>query len=112
MLALLLPLLTMAAATAADVIELRSGLRIEGTLKQASPAGVVVEVGGQVRTFEAGDVRAIYFTAPPPRPAAAPAGPVTGSPAVDELGSLKGLRAAAAGGGTSPRDYGVWRARQ
>jgi len=106
MLTPLVPLLVMAPPAAADVIELRSGQRIEGTLRQASPAGVVLEVGGQSRTFEANDVRAIYFTATAPRPAAAPAGPATAPAGADTWSSLKALRAAAAGG-ASPPDYGA-----
>jgi len=100
---LALPLLVMGPVTAADVIELRSGQRIEGTLHQASPAGVVLEVGGQARTFETDDVRAIYFTAAAARRPDV-AAPVTGSPAADASSSLAALRAAAAG---DPGDYGA-----
>ncbi len=59
---------TAVASSWADVIELKTGQRVEGTFKQATPAGVVIEVGGQPITFEQEKVRAIYFgPAPPPQ---------------------------------------------
>lgn len=60
----------------ADVIELKTGQRVEGTLKQATPASVSVEVGGQTITFTGDKVRAIYFgvaPAPVTKSAAPPA---------------------------------------
>ena len=51
----------------ADVIELKTGQRVEGTLKQATSASVSVEVGGQTITFEGDKVRAIYFGVAPSR---------------------------------------------
>jgi len=50
----------------ADVIELKTGQRVEGTLKQATPASVAVEVGGQTITFEGDKVRAMSFGSMPP----------------------------------------------
>ena len=77
----------------AEVVELSGGEWVEGRLKEVSPAGVVVEVGGQTITFPADRVVAIYFrstsqgapaqpapTAPPPPPAAAPLVPSAEAP--------------------------------
>jgi len=50
---------------AADLVELKSGERVEGTFKQATPTGVVIEVAGQTITFPLDRVRAIYFGAAP-----------------------------------------------
>ena len=50
----------------ADVVELKTGQRIEGTFKQATPTGVVIEVGGQTIRFDREKVRAIYFGSAPP----------------------------------------------
>jgi TonB family protein len=47
----------------ADTIELKSGERIEGTFKQATSAGPVIEVGGQSITIPLGRLQAIYFGA-------------------------------------------------
>jgi hypothetical protein len=83
--------------THADVIELKTGERIEGTLKQATPASVSVELGGQTITFEGEKVRTIYFgTAPSPQ------GPKTNGP--DGLAALKSLTAATRVG-LSYREY-------
>jgi hypothetical protein len=55
----------------ADVVELKTGQRVEGSFKQATSEGVVIEVGGQAITFELERVRAIYFgTAPASAPVA------------------------------------------
>jgi len=48
----------------AEMVELNGGDWVQGTLKEATPAGVVVEVGGQTIRFSTDRVRAIYFTAP------------------------------------------------
>jgi hypothetical protein len=56
--ALLLPLQL---AAYADVIELKTGQIIEGTLTQATQAHVSIDVGGQTITVEGKKVRAIYF---------------------------------------------------
>src|SRR5262245_32846098 len=65
----------------AEVVELTGGEWVEGRLKEASPSGVVVEVGGQTVTFPADRVVAIYFKGAsqgaPAQPA--PAAPVAGS---------------------------------
>lgn len=81
----------------ADVIELKTGQRVEGTLKQATPASVSVEVGGQTITFEGEKVRAIYFGAPltsQTQPSARD----------DAMKSLRGLRSVTEGG-VAYRDY-------
>lgn len=98
-LALVLLLGTHMSTASADVIELKTGQRIEGTLKQATPASVAVEVGGQTITFEGEKVRAIYFGAAPAVTSGAP------SLRGDALRALKGLQSATAGGVTY-RDYG------
>jgi hypothetical protein len=83
----------------ADVIELKTGQRVEGALKQATPASVSVEVGGQMITFEGEKVRAIYFGAAPAAAASVP------SLRGDAMRALKGLQSATEGG-ISYRDYG------
>lgn len=59
-----LALLCLVAGTArfvwGDVIELKTGQRVEGNFKQATPNGVVIEVGGQDIRFKTDQVRAIY----------------------------------------------------
>ncbi len=50
----------------ADVVELKTGQRIEGTLRQTTQAGVVIEVAGQMIRFDREKVRAIYFGPAPP----------------------------------------------
>jgi hypothetical protein len=94
----------------ADVVELTDGERVEGALTEATPAGVLVEVGGQRIRFEVSKVRAIYFgpsvrppaqpetTAPPLQPAKAP------TPAPGVLNLLQSLRSAV-GNGIGLREY-------
>jgi len=77
---------------AAEVVELSGGEWVEGRLKEVTPAGVVVEVGGQTITFPPDRVLAIYFRstsqgapaqpalAAPPPPAAAPLPPSAEAP--------------------------------
>ena len=55
--------------SSAEVLELKTGVRLLGTLQQATPAGVVIEVGGETITLELEKVRAIYFEATPSGPA-------------------------------------------
>jgi len=55
-------------AVSAEVVEFVGGDRVEGTLKEATPAAVIVEVAGQSIRFETGKVRAIYFRSPVPTP--------------------------------------------
>jgi hypothetical protein len=70
---LLVAALAAASPASADVVELRSGERVEGTFKGADETAVRIEVGGRVVTFSPDRVRAIYYGAPPaPAPAAGP----------------------------------------
>ena len=78
-------------ASYADVVELKTGPRVQGTLKQATPAGVVIEVGGETITIEPEKVRAIYFESPP-------SGPSQPSVRDEAMQALKGLHAATRGG--------------
>ncbi len=92
-------LLSLTAATPswADVVELKTGQRVEGTFKQATSGGVVIEVGGQTITFEQEKVRAIYFG---PAPAASSQPSALG----EAMKALKGLQSVVSGG-VSYRDY-------
>ena len=76
-------------AAAADMLELRTGERIEGSVVQVSTTTVSVETGGRTLSFARTQVRAIYFGAP----AAIPSGA-----AREALEALKALRAALAAG--------------
>src|SRR5881296_479973 len=109
----------------AEMVELNGGDWVQGVLKEATPAGVVVEVGGQTIRFSTDRVRAIYFAAPsqpaqaqpappqatsaqpapvsPPPPASAQPSP-SGSTAGDALQVVKSLRSAVLGG-MSFREY-------
>lgn len=69
-----LPLwLALVSVVSADIVERKSGARLEGTLKQATPAGVGIEVGGETLRVAPEKVRAIYFEAAPSAPAPASA---------------------------------------
>lgn len=85
----------------ADVVELKTGQRVEGTLKQATPASVSVEVGGQTITFEGEKVRAIYFGAAPSTSAA----PSSLVPSREAIKALRGLQSVTSSGVTY-REYG------
>jgi hypothetical protein len=78
-------------ASYADVVELKSGARLEGTLKQATPAGVVIEVGGETITIEPEKVRAIYFES-------VSSGPSQPSARGAAMRALKGLQSVTRGG--------------
>jgi hypothetical protein len=54
-------LLALASGLFADTIELKTGERIEGAFKQATPAGVIIVVGGKALNFPLSSVRSIYF---------------------------------------------------
>jgi hypothetical protein len=81
-----------------DTIELKTGERIEGTFKQATSAGAVIDVGGQPITIPLEKVKAIYFG---PVPSASPTAP---PPARDALDALRGLQSVVESGLTY-RDY-------
>jgi hypothetical protein len=83
---------------AADVIELRTGERVEGTFKGADDSAVRIEIDGRIVTFAPAQVRAIYY-------GSAPAS--TTAPLVERdeaLGALEGLRSVARTGVTY-REY-------
>ncbi len=58
-------LLVVSTSALGDVVELKSGQRVEGTLKQATPASVSIEVAGQTITFDGAKVRAIFYGSAP-----------------------------------------------
>jgi hypothetical protein len=86
-----------------DVVELKTGERLQGTFKQATAAGVVIEVGGQRITMPLAKVRAIYFgeAAPAVAPVAAP----VSEPKRLMLEALNELRALTQVGSVTRRDY-------
>lgn len=118
----LLAVFLIGAPAFADIVELKDGRRVEGTFRGASSAIVAIDVDGRTQTFEFDEVRALYFGAPPPVPAApvapAPApearsgAPGPGGDATAALAALRALQTAV-GAGVSYRDYapGVIEAR-
>jgi hypothetical protein len=108
--ALCLASLLLAPPASAVVVELTDGQRIEGELRQASAARVLLDAGGQLLVFEADEVRAIYFSEaepppPPVRPSARLTRPEHRPPdPVQALSAVKALRAAIESG-TSRPDY-------
>src|SRR5437867_2825999 len=91
----------------AELVELTGGEWVEGALKEATPGGVVVEVGGQTVRFSRDRVRAIYFgasgqSAQPAQPARqAPTAPepvLPPSSTADALQVVKSLRSAVLSG--------------
>src|SRR5262249_32136806 len=93
----------------ADVLQLQSGERIEGVVREYTPAGVVIEIAEQSIRFEASAVRAIYFgqiplVATAPAPSASPQPSTSASPqpstppsAAGVLQLMKSLRPGATG---------------
>jgi hypothetical protein len=86
------------ASASGDTIELRSGERVEGAFRQATTAGVVIEVAGQAVTIPLDKVQAIYFGS------AKPSSPSQPAPSQEALDALKGLRSVTESG-ISYRDY-------
>lgn len=88
----------MTTGASADTLELISGERLEGRVKDMTTTSVGIEVGGQQIRVERAKVRAMYFGAPvrqaPPTP------PVV----ADALSALKALGSAVSAGLTY-RDY-------
>lgn len=80
----------------AEVIELKTGQKVEGTLKSVTSADVILDVAGQRVTFPRKKVAAIYFGAPPRTTGATPLN--------DALRVLKGLQSATSAG-INYRDY-------
>jgi hypothetical protein len=62
---LVLAVLAAPAIAGADVVELVTGERLEGTGVRASPDHVTLQVGGRTVILERSQVRAIHFGAPP-----------------------------------------------
>jgi hypothetical protein len=64
--ALLLALLVAPGIAGADVVELVSGERVEGTGVRASPDHVTVQVSGRTVIYDRAQVRAVFFGPVPP----------------------------------------------
>lgn len=64
--------LALSSAAHADVVELNTGERITGELKETTPEKVIVAVQGRLVSYDRNHVRAIFLT-PPARAGAAPA---------------------------------------
>jgi hypothetical protein len=82
-----------------DTVELKTGERVDGAFRQASAAGVVIEVAGQTMTIPLEKVQAIYFGAA--KPTSALKVPTASAEALD---ALRGLRSVT-DSGVSFRDY-------
>jgi hypothetical protein len=82
-----------------DTVELKTGEHVEGTLRQASAAGLVIEIAGQAVTIPLAKVQAIYFGAQKPASASA-----TPPPFAEALDALRALRSVTESGITF-RDY-------
>jgi hypothetical protein len=80
-----------------DVVELKTGQRVEGTFRGANSDSVTIEVGGQAITFEREKVRAIYL-------GSAPTSQVIPSALDEAMKALKGLQSVVSGG-ISYREY-------
>jgi hypothetical protein len=83
----------------ADVIELRTGQRVEGTFKGADDSAVRIEIDGRIVTFAPAQVRAIYYGSMPASTTLAPA-----LERDEAIGALEGLRSIARTGVTY-REY-------
>jgi len=88
----------------AVVLELVTGRRIEGTLREATASRVAIDTGGQVTVFEADEVRAIYFTSAAATNPTSPSAVITPRAGADALQAMLALRAALASG-TSSREF-------
>jgi hypothetical protein len=93
--ALLAVSLVSVSPVSADVIELRTGERVEGTFKGADDSAVRIEVDGRLVTFAPAQVRAIYYGAVPASTAAASL-----LERDEAIGALEGLRSVARTGVT------------
>ena len=83
----------------ADVIELRTGERVEGTFKGADDSAVRIEIDGRIVTFAPAQVRAIYYGSAPTSTTPAPL-----LERDEAIGALEGLRSVARTGLTY-REY-------
>ena len=93
----LLALLASSVPVLADVVELKTGERIEGAFKQALGGKVTISVAGQLITLDQAKVAAVYFGSAPKNVAAR-------RPSADALAALKNLQSVV-GAGTIYRDY-------
>jgi hypothetical protein len=80
-------LLSLSSLLLCDVVELKTGERLEGTFKQATSAGVIIEVGGQSINMPLVKVKAIYFGS-----AKATAVSPKGTSSAEVMDALKALR--------------------
>jgi len=92
-------LLVASTSALGDVVELKNGQRVEGTLKQATPASVSIEVAGQTITFDGDKVRAIFYGRAPTTPSVNKE--VGGRAAITALRELQSVTEAA----VTYRDY-------
>ena len=89
----------LALTLSADTLELKNGERIDGTFKQATSAGAVIEVAGQPITVPLEKIQAIYFGAVPAR-----TGEGARLPSQEALDALRALRSVT-GSGIALREY-------
>jgi hypothetical protein len=92
----LLPLIAL--RLSGDTVELKNGERIDGTFKQATSEGAVIEVAGQAITIPLQKVKAIYLGAAPSTAAN------SSTPAREALDALRGLQSVTETG-LNYRDY-------
>jgi hypothetical protein len=81
-------LLALASTAYADVVELDTGERVTGDLKETSLDKVVVEVQGRLVSYDRARVRAIFLTSPPARTVAPAPAPAEALVALKEIQSL------------------------
>lgn len=91
-------LLTVSHTASADVIELKTGERVEGASAQVGAQRVTIVVGGQTLTFDREKVRAIYLGAAPAQAQTTP------SSATEALKALRAVQSITAGG-VNLREY-------
>jgi hypothetical protein len=87
--------LALAGTAYADVVELDTGERVTGDLKEASLDKVVVEVQGRLVSYDRARVRAIFLTPPSARAVAPAPSPADALVALKEIQSLASASASA-----------------
>src|SRR5262245_28470753 len=80
--------LALASTAYADVVELDTGERVTGDVRETSPDKVVVEVQGRLVSYDRARVRAIFLTPSPARTAAPAPSPADALVALKEIQSL------------------------